>query len=94
LFQLCTGHIALNKHLHRIARVPSATCQECHAHKETVHHFLLVCPNFIRQRNALHMEVGPHQLHIKYLLNESRGIRATLKYIVHTRGMEQVFGDI
>lgn len=82
LFQLRTGHIALNKHLHRIARAPSATCQERNAHEETVHHFLLVCPKYARQRNALSMEIGPRQLNVKYLLSESKRIRATLKYDV------------
>lgn len=94
IFQLRTGHVALNKYLHHIAKVPSATCQECHAHEETVHHFLLVCPRYARQRNTLSLEVGPHQLQVKYLLCHSKGIRATLKYIACTKRMEQVFGDV
>ncbi|KAG2043901.1 hypothetical protein BDR03DRAFT_807832, partial [Suillus americanus] len=51
IFQLRTGHIALNKHLHRISKIPSAKCEKCNAHEETAHHFLLVCHTFARQRN-------------------------------------------
>ncbi|KAG2142925.1 uncharacterized protein EDB93DRAFT_1059602, partial [Suillus bovinus] len=94
LFQLCTGHIALNKYLHHIAKAPSATCQECHSHEETVHHFLLICLRFTRQRAALSMEVGPRQLHVKYLLNDAKGIKATLKYIACTKRMEPIFRNV
>jgi ribonuclease HI len=94
IFQLRTGHVALNKYLHRIGKAPSAKCQECNTHEETVHHFLLVCPRFARQRNALSLEIGPRQLHVKYLLSEIKGIKATLKYIARTKRMEQIFGDV
>ncbi|KAG2076466.1 hypothetical protein BDR04DRAFT_951648, partial [Suillus decipiens] len=80
LFQLCTGHIVLGKHLFCIAKTPMATCQECQLHKESIHHFLLVCQKYAGQRIALSMEVGPCQLHIKYLLNERKSIKATLKF--------------
>jgi hypothetical protein len=94
IFQLRTGHVALNKYLHRIGKAPSAKCQECNTYEETVHHFLLVCPRFARQRNALSLEIGPRQLHVKYLLSEIKGIKATLKYIARTKRMEQIFGDV
>ncbi|KAF8994478.1 hypothetical protein BDQ17DRAFT_1181584, partial [Cyathus striatus] len=43
--QLVTGHIALNKHLHRIGKVPSPMCGKCFTNSpETVDHFLLRCP--------------------------------------------------
>ncbi|KAG2063387.1 hypothetical protein BDR04DRAFT_936807, partial [Suillus decipiens] len=94
IFQLRTGHIALNKHLHRIRKTPSAKCEKCNAHEETVHHFLLVCQSFIRQRNKLREEVGPRNCNLRYLLNEDKGMRATLKYIARTKRMEQSFGDV
>lgn len=94
LFQLRTGHIALNKHLHRISKSQSAKCENCNAHEETVHHFLLVCPTFTRQRDAMRLEVGPRKYNIKHLLNDTQGMRATLKYIARTRRFEQTFGDV
>ncbi|OJA15130.1 hypothetical protein AZE42_11430 [Rhizopogon vesiculosus] len=42
LFQLRTGHVPLNKHLHCIAKAPNPICQHCHLREETVHHFLIV----------------------------------------------------
>jgi len=94
LFQLRMGHIALNKHLHRISKSQSAKCKNCNAHIETVHHFLLVCPTFTRQRDALHLEVGPRKYNIKHLLNNIQGMRVGLKYIACTRHFEQTFGDV
>jgi len=48
LFQLHTGHIPLNKYLHRIAKAPSPTCQKCHLCEESIHHFLIVYPVYAR----------------------------------------------
>ncbi|KIK35074.1 hypothetical protein CY34DRAFT_96741 [Suillus luteus UH-Slu-Lm8-n1] len=43
-------HIPLNKHLHRIARVPSPMCPACEEKEESVHHFLLSCPAYTKHR--------------------------------------------
>ncbi|KAG2029191.1 hypothetical protein BDR03DRAFT_881577 [Suillus americanus] len=40
LIQLRTGHIPLNKHLHRISRSPSPTCPACEEREESVHHWI------------------------------------------------------
>ncbi|KAG1862919.1 hypothetical protein C8R48DRAFT_603403 [Suillus tomentosus] len=93
LFQLCTGHIVLNKHLHHISKALSAKCEHCNAHEETVHHFLLICPSFIRQCTALRLEVGQCNCNIKYLLNY-KGMRATLKYTARTKRFKCTFGDV
>lgn len=94
MFQLRTGHIALNKHLKRIAKSPTARCPACENHDETVHHFILVCPAYVNQREQMRKEVGARQCKIEYLLNESKGMRATLTYIARTRRLEQTFGDV
>ncbi|KAF8576256.1 hypothetical protein K439DRAFT_1397501, partial [Ramaria rubella] len=52
LLQLCTGHVPLNKHLHRIGKTISPHCQHC-PNKETVHHFLLLCPAHAQHRQIL-----------------------------------------
>ncbi|THU94581.1 hypothetical protein K435DRAFT_591497, partial [Dendrothele bispora CBS 962.96] len=44
LVQLCTGHIPLKRHLHRICRADTPICPCCRRHPETVQHFLLPCP--------------------------------------------------
>ncbi|KAG2737837.1 hypothetical protein P692DRAFT_20657274, partial [Suillus brevipes Sb2] len=53
LFQLRTGHAPLNKHLHCIAKAPSPICQQCRQREETVHHFIITCPQYTRQRHTL-----------------------------------------
>src|SRR5882724_5273091 len=53
LIQLRTGHILLQKYLHKIGKVNSPTCPACCIHNETVHHYLLTCPAYRAQRGEL-----------------------------------------
>lgn len=94
LFQLCTGHAPLNKHLHWIMKVPSPTCQQCHHSKETVHYFLLICPKYTRQRLALQNEIGSQASHLKNLLSNRKCIKPLLHFIAGTHRLEQMFGDV
>jgi hypothetical protein len=94
LFQLRTGHTPLNKYLHRIAKVPSPTCQKCHLREESVHHFLIVCPAYARQRHELQNEIAPRASHLKNLLNDRKCIKPLFRFIANTRRLEQTFGDV
>jgi len=94
LFQLRTGHAPLNRHLHRITRAPSPKCQQCHLRDETVHHFLINCPAYARERHALRNEIRPNILHLRNLLNHRKCIKPTLRFIASTRRLEQPFGDV
>lgn len=48
--QLHTGHIPLNKHLHRIKRSATPMCLQCgDAQIESIHHFLFDCPRYNRE---------------------------------------------
>jgi len=50
LFQLCTGHIALNHHLFCIHKSETPACPHCRGITvETVKHFLLDCPQYIQE---------------------------------------------
>ncbi|KAG2132992.1 hypothetical protein DEU56DRAFT_739252 [Suillus clintonianus] len=53
LIGLRTGHIALNKHLHRLNKSPSQFCPHCPRSTETVHHFILVCRKYRVERHTL-----------------------------------------
>lgn len=44
--QLRTGHIGLNKHLHRIGKAESPYCPVCKKVEETVQHYLFGCPAY------------------------------------------------
>ena len=94
LFQLRSGHAPLNKHLFRIARSQSAMCPQCNSAQESVHHFLLTCPAFIRQCNALRNKLGTRANHVKHLLNDPECIKPLFEYIASTRRLETVFGDV
>ncbi|KAG2758151.1 hypothetical protein P692DRAFT_201673082, partial [Suillus brevipes Sb2] len=94
IFQLRSGHVALNKHLPCIKKEPSAKCQKCNAHEETVHHFLLVCPECSRQCNSLRDKIGPRKCNLKSLLNNEDRMKEMLRYIAATKRMEQKFGDV
>ncbi|KAG1722076.1 uncharacterized protein EDB91DRAFT_1008627, partial [Suillus paluster] len=94
LFQLRTGHAPLNKHLFRISRSPTATCQQCHKGTESVHHFLLTCPAYTRHQNVLRLELGTHAHHLKHLINDVKCLKSIFKCITHTRRFETVFGDV
>ncbi|KAG2343932.1 hypothetical protein BDR05DRAFT_883168, partial [Suillus weaverae] len=72
----------------------SPICQQCHRHEETVHHFLLTCPQYTRQQLTLQNEIGPQANHLKNLLSNRKCIKPLLRFIVSTRRLEQNFGDV
>ena len=45
-----TGHIGLNKHLHRINRSDTSNCPNCTETEETVAHYIGQCPAYSRIR--------------------------------------------
>lgn len=94
LFQLRSGHAPLNKHLHRIAKSPTATCTQCNTGQESVHHFLMSCQAYNRQRSELRNKLGIRAMHVKNLLNEPECLRPLFEYIARTRRFETVFGDV
>ncbi|KAG2029079.1 hypothetical protein BDR03DRAFT_814551, partial [Suillus americanus] len=61
---------------------------------ETVHHFILACPKYTRQRLALRNKLGPLTSHLKNLLNHKKCVKPLLHFIVSTRRLEQTFGDV
>jgi len=94
LFQLRSGHAPLNKHLFRIKKSLTATCQLCNEKDESVHHYLFECPAHIRPRNAMRTQLGTRAHHMKNLLNESKCLKTLFQYIARTRRFETTFGDM
>ena len=45
-----TGHIEVQKHLHKIGISDTSLCQKCNEEEETVEHFLFKCPKYYQQR--------------------------------------------
>ncbi|KAG2043248.1 hypothetical protein BDR03DRAFT_851411, partial [Suillus americanus] len=94
LTQLRTGHIPLNKHLHKIARAPSPICPACEEKEKPVHHFLLSCPAYARHRAIMKAELGTCAQRLSGLLNDGKSIKAVLKYIACTQRLASTFGDV
>jgi len=94
LFQFRSGHAPLNKHLFRIARAQTAICPNCNDAQESVHHFLIKCPAYTRQRNLLRHKLGVRANHVKNLLNDPKCVKPMLEFVARTRRLETVFGDV
>ena len=93
--QLRTGHIALNKHLHRFKRSESPLCLQCTNNcPETVHHFLFDCPKYVRERHDLRIKLGQKALSIGHLLANKHAQQAFFTFVNKTQRLKAVFGDI
>ena len=60
---LRSQHIPLNKYLYRIGKKESPHCEHCPQTDETVHHFILECQHYQRQRHTLTCALGRKALH-------------------------------
>ncbi|KAG2120457.1 uncharacterized protein F5147DRAFT_560863, partial [Suillus discolor] len=94
LLQLRTDHVPLNKHLHRIAKLPSPICSSCHQKEGSVYYYILECPAFIRPCNILRKTLGTCDLTLKKLLNDQKAICKLLTFIVQTKHFHATFGDV
>lgn len=94
IFQLRTGHIPLNSHLHRISRAPARTCPACGAAPETVHHFLLLCPAFANARARFLTGMGRRSRDLSALLGTPAAFRPLLMYVGATRRLAHTFGNV
>jgi len=81
---------------HRAAKSSTVTCQQCSAGRESVHHFLITCPAYIRQRNnpLARYKLGTQAHHVKYLLNDPKRLKALFQFIATTHRFKAVFGDV
>ncbi|KAH7918413.1 hypothetical protein BV22DRAFT_985058, partial [Leucogyrophana mollusca] len=97
LFQLRSNHVPLNKHLHKIGALDvepsSPTCRACGDREETVHHFILTCPAYARQRAAMFLALPPRSRTLSSLLNNPKSVKLLFKYISSTRRFESTFGN-
>ena len=82
--RLRTGHTSLNGYLKRFNIVDDATCPECGDARETVHHFLMVCPKHEELRDKMRREVGEGGMKEEKLLGDHRRIKHTVEFIEGT----------
>ncbi|VDB89214.1 unnamed protein product [Peniophora sp. CBMAI 1063] len=84
LFQLRSGHVPLNAHLHRINCAPSPTCTACEEADETVAHFIYECPARQSERRRLKAAAGKRWRNRTFLLTDDKGIAALMAYVRDT----------
>ena len=95
VMQLHTGHIGLNKHLHRIKCLDSPHCPNCNENTiKTVHHFFFDCTRYRRERSILHRKLRRHTHDISHLLTHPTATLPLLKYIHMTGRLKQTFRAI
>ncbi|PIL24746.1 hypothetical protein GSI_12632 [Ganoderma sinense ZZ0214-1] len=94
LFQLRSGHVPLNAHLHRISRAPSSTCPACASAPETVLHYLLVCPAYANARDRYLSGLGRRSRDLSTLLGTPDAWEPLLRYVGSTRRFAHTFGDV
>ncbi|PSR73744.1 hypothetical protein PHLCEN_2v10434 [Hermanssonia centrifuga] len=94
LFQLRTGHAPLRKHLHKIGRADTPTCQACGEAPETVPHYILYCPAFNHPRAAMSFELGDDARSLTSLFTNAGSLRSLFRYIHRTRRFEEQFGGM
>ena len=91
LFQLRSGHIALNQHLFRICKAESPACPQCQGITvETVRHYLLDCPFYRNKQHSLQRKLHCNTGSLSFLLSSPIAVMPLLKY-VHTTGRFKSF---
>jgi len=94
MYQMRSGHIALNKHLHRIGRSDTPSCLQCNSGaQETVHHMLYECTRYNRERHVLRNKLGRDALSTPYLLANKDGMQETLKFVEATGRLIALSGE-
>jgi ribonuclease HI/endonuclease/exonuclease/phosphatase family metal-dependent hydrolase len=82
--QLRTGHAPLHDHLFRMKQVDSPLCPACERARETVHHYLLLCPAFTEQRTRLLAGGRGEMRMIGRLLSKARFTTRVVRYLAET----------
>jgi ribonuclease HI len=92
LVQLRSGHVPLLAHLFKMKAADSPICAQCGQARETVHHFVLMCPAFNEQRRAMHQEGGRDTRTLGLLLSRRRLIPHLFRYVARTGRFAEAFG--
>ncbi len=82
---IITGHIGLNKHLHRITRADTPNCPYCTDTEETVAHFIGQCPAFMRIRGNT---LGTYYDSINDIM-DNNSMDALISYTLQTKRLQR-----
>ena len=93
LFQLRSGHIALNHHLFCICKSETPSCLLCQSiNIETAKHFLLDCPHYRREKRELQRKLRCNASLLSLLLSSPIAVLPLLKYVHSTGRFKAFFG--
>ena len=95
LIQLRTGHVPLNTVLHRMKKISTSECPHCkNGTRETVVHFLLICPHYVGARRLLQSKLRRDASSIPFLLGTRKGIPHLLRYVSNSNRLKTTFGEV
>ncbi|KAG2345442.1 hypothetical protein BDR05DRAFT_880659, partial [Suillus weaverae] len=94
LMNLCTQHVPLNKHLHRLSKSDTPSCPHCHQTEESIHHFLFDCPHYHCEHHTLSVALGWKATSLPYLLMKENTIPHLVSYINSTKRLKATFGEL
>ena len=93
--QLRTGHIGLNKHLHRMGKAESPDCPHCAGIPETVLHFLIQCPAYEAHRREIHGRLSSREArNVATLVGRPKYFPMLLRYVDLTERLKDTFGRV
>ncbi|QRW06107.1 Reverse transcriptase from transposon X-element protein [Ceratobasidium sp. AG-Ba] len=84
LFRLITGHIQLQRHLHKIQVVDSPICKGCEEAEESVAHFMLRCRRYAHIRQEVLASRGRDFLNLSFLFSNKDAFPIVIDYIRRT----------
>ncbi|TFK58857.1 hypothetical protein BDN72DRAFT_781493, partial [Pluteus cervinus] len=95
LFQLRSGHIPLQAHLHKIHATASPLCARCQLReKETPFHVIMRCPAYNAQREELRKASGYQSLSFPHLLSHTKLFPSLFAFLRDINRLVKNFGTI
>ncbi|KIJ08954.1 hypothetical protein PAXINDRAFT_88146, partial [Paxillus involutus ATCC 200175] len=94
LIWLRTKHIPLNAHLNRIKKVDTPDCPHWPGLKEDVAHYILKCPQYVRERFILTRALRRKAHHLSHLLSDSKAVPYLINYVNNTGRFKATYGEV
>jgi hypothetical protein len=94
VMQFRSGHIVLNKYLHRITKGDTPQCPSCRSEEESVHHYLFECLTWRHKRWNMGKKLGKTAKSLSYILSSKKGVEELLKFVGRTEQFKNTFGDV
>ncbi|KIK37435.1 hypothetical protein CY34DRAFT_92730 [Suillus luteus UH-Slu-Lm8-n1] len=92
--QLHTRHTPLNHYLHHIGKNKLPHCPFCPDTDETVHHYLLDCPQYSHEHHILRNTLCRKASSISYLLTSEEVTQPLMRFISSSGRFKSTFSEI